>query len=243
MQGCSCVQSTLGSQSALIDWESTAVLRNSQLFSHFQFDRKKNLKQPFSGSFSRKQWGKWEGSSQEEDTKLTILFTCLMKSHAVSGQKVEKNNNKKTSQKTTNPNNQIKKPNQKTKQTSQPHALAWKKRYKQLLRRRPYWETLQKGSLLFISMQPSRTFLSGHQTSWDGNWSCPEVELNASIYKPEFFKLLLPGCLTLLVRSPHSGPGCSAHQNNPRSTAEHLLWKGIIIWFWMCLPFGWERNV
>lgn len=113
MQGCSCVQSTLGSQSALIDWESTAVLRNSQLFSHFQFDRKKNLKQPFSGSFSRKQWGKWEGSSQEEDTKLTILLTRLMKPHAASGQKIRKSNQSKIKNQTpaTKPKNPTKKPN------------------------------------------------------------------------------------------------------------------------------------
>lgn len=116
MQGCSYVQSLLGSQSALIDWESTAVLRNSQLCSHFQFDRKKNLRQPFSGSFSRKQWGEWEGSSQEEDTKLTILLTCLMKSNAVSGQKIKKTNQSKIKNKTP-------KPNQKTqpKNPNKPH--------------------------------------------------------------------------------------------------------------------------
>lgn len=115
MQGCSYVQSLLGSQSALIDWESTAVLRNSQLFSHFQFDRKKNLRQPFSGSFSRKQWGEWEGSSQEEDTKLTILLTCLMKSQAVSGQKIEKPTKKNKKNK---PQNQTKNP---TKKPNKPH--------------------------------------------------------------------------------------------------------------------------
>lgn len=166
-------------------------------------------------------------------TRSSQFYSCLMESHAVSGQKIEKPTNLKQKTKPQQPNQKTQPKNQTNFTTPRPCLKEETQRAAQA-----YWETLQKGSLLFISMQPSRIFLSGHQTSWAGKWYCPEVDLNASVYRPESPNLCCRVYLTHPVMSPHPGPGSSAHQSGSRSTVVHLLWKAAIIWLWMHLPLG-----
>ena len=114
-----------------------------------------------------------------------------------------------------------------TKKPPTTHSRAWKKRCKQLPKRRPCWEILQKSSLLFMSTQLSRTSLSGHQISWDGKWSWAWSWVHQWHSMPAFVSQRFPNfccqmCVILPVVSPHSGPGCSAHQNSSHPTSSKL---------------------
>lgn len=161
-----------------------------------------------------------------------------MESHAVSGQKIEKPTNLKQKTKPQQPNQKTQPKNQTNLTTPRPCLKEETQRAAQA-----YWETLQKGSLLFISMQPSRIFLSGHRTSWDGKWSCPEVDLNASIYRPEFSKLLLPSVpdTSCEVSSSWARFQCTSKWFTSHSSTltlercNHMALDAFAL--------GWERNV
>lgn len=167
----------------------------------------------FSFSFSEAKV-KWEGSSQEEGTKLTILLTCLMKSYAVSGPNKGKNN---------------------------PH-LAREKRCKQLPRRRPCWEVFQKDFLLLVSVQLSRPSLSGRWISWDGKSLDQKMSLMPAFVSQMFPHFCCQVCMILPVVSPCSGPGCSACQNSSHPTSSKLTLVNHGHVPLAVFALGWERN-